>query len=262
MATLTNDAVLAVCDVLGVQTLPLVLGVGPRQDSIESFTLARNSAMTELRDAGLVDDYDDVDAELGAAVHILAQPQRELAVRSVTASGIGRICLARRGSGHALAIRVEDVLDVATTWADDSGEALARPLLAALGAGPPAPIPTFSAPADELAGRLGAARTSAEFTAIPFALGVEERDAVEFGLAMADCHAYAEIVAYAHEDGHTHRSSGAVAVYDTARGRIAASPGAAPDLSVWTTFTPGSDHRIAQAISALVETLPGGGWAP
>ncbi|MBF6327521.1 ESX secretion-associated protein EspG [Nocardia transvalensis] len=262
MTTMTNDGLLAVSDLLGVQTLPLVLGVGPQQDSVEAWTAALGAAMDGLRHRGLVDRHDDVDAELAAALRILSQPERELAARLYTASGVRQVCLARQGGQHAVATRSGDTFEVTTTWADDDGAALARPVLEALGPCPPAAITSISAPADELRERLDAAVASSDYSQILYGLGAAERDAIEFGLAMADCHAHAEIVAYAYDDGVTIRSSGAVAVYDTSRGRIVASPGAAPDLRVWSTFTPGTDHRIAQAISALVESLPGGRWMP
>jgi hypothetical protein len=259
MTTVTNDGLLAVSDLLGVQTLPLVLGVGPQQDSVEAWNAARHDAMAGLRSAGLVDNYDDVAPELADALRILAQPERELAARIYTESGVRQVCLARRGTQHALASRTGDAFEVRMTWADDDAVALARPVLDAC---PPAAIPSVSAPVDELRERLDAAAGSSDYTQILYGLGVETRDAIEFGLAMSSCHAHAEIVAYDYDDGMTTRTSGAVAVYDTSRGRIAASPGAAPDLRVWSTFTPGTDHRIAQAISALIGSLPGGRWMP
>ncbi|WP_330233006.1 ESX secretion-associated protein EspG [Nocardia sp. NBC_00508] len=263
MPTMTNDGLLAASGLVGVQTLPLVLGVGPRQDSAEAWQEAQRQALTGLRASGLVDGYDELDSELAAALHALAQPDRELVARIYTETGPVRVCLARRGSAHAVAVRTGDAFDVRTAWADDDGAALARPVLAALGSCPPAEITSFSALSEELRDRLDGATSSSDFTQAVYALGVvDQRDAIEFGLAMSSCQAHAEIVAYAHEDGATLRSSGAVAVYDTTRGRIAASPGAAADRRVWSTFTPGSDHRIAQAISALVESLPGGRWMP
>jgi hypothetical protein len=107
---------------------------------------------------------------------------------------------------------------------------------------------------------LDAAIAADDFTQVAYGLGVAEREAIEFGLVMAGCHTHAEIVAHAYDEGVTTRAAGSVAVYDTARGRVVASPGAAPDRRVWSTFTPGTDHRVAQAISALVATLPGGRW--
>ncbi|WP_280194764.1 ESX secretion-associated protein EspG, partial [Nocardia farcinica] len=101
-----------------------------------------------------------------------------------------------------------------------------------------------------------------DFTAAVYALGVAERDAPRYGLAFESCRAYAEIVAYAHVDGVTTRPPCAAVVYETGRGRIVVAPGIAPDQQVWSTVTPGTDHRVAQAISGLIETLPGGRWLP
>lgn len=262
MPTMTNDGLLAVSGLLGVQALPLVLGVGPQQDSAEAWQAAQHAAVTDLRAAGLIDDYDEVDTELATALRVLAQPDRELVARVYTEKGQIRVCLARSGAEHALAVRTGDVYDIRTTWADDSGAALARPVLDALGECAPASVPSFSALADDLRERLDKAETSADFAQALYALGVDHQDAIEFGLAMSTCYAHAEIVAYAHTEGMSIQSSGAAAVYDTSRGRIVAGPGVAPDLRVWSTFTPGSDHRIAQVVSAVVDSLPGGRWMP
>lgn len=262
MPALTNDALLVAADLLGVQTLPTVLGVGPQQDSVAAFTAAQQHALTGLRDAGVVDRYDEVSDELAMALRILAQPERELIARIHTEDGTHRVCLARRGADHAVATKVGDGYEVHTVWASDAAETLARPILAALGPAEPAPIVHVSAASEALRERFDTARSASDFSQVLYTLGVPERDAIEFGLAMASCHAHAEIVAHTHDDGTTIRSSGAVAVYDTSRGRIVAAPGAAADQRVWSTFTPGTGHRIAQAISGLIESLPGGRWLP
>jgi hypothetical protein len=260
MATVTNDGLLAVSGLLGVQTLPLVLGVGPRQDSVDAWHAAQAAALAALRDSGLVDSYDEVEPDLATALYILAQPERELAVRIHSGSGVRRVCLARRAEGHAAATRTDDDFEVRTVWSDEGGAALARPLLDALDPCPPANAAAFSVPSAALRERLDDATDAAGFTQAVYGLGVDERSAVEFGLAMSTCTGYTEIVAYAHGEGTTQRAPGAVAVYDTARGRLVASPGTSPDHELWSTFTPGSDHRIAEAVSALVRSLPAGGW--
>ncbi|MEU1980939.1 ESX secretion-associated protein EspG [Nocardia sp. NPDC019395] len=259
---MTNDGVLAASGLLGVQTLPLVLGVGPQQDSVADWTAAQDEALAALRGVGLVDSYDEVEPDLAAALYILSNPDRELVSRVYTAEGARRVCLARRGAGHAVATRIGDTFDIRTTWADDDPAALTRPLLTVLGAGEPAPITSFSAPSTDVRERLDAAAGADGYAQVLYELGIEERTAIEFGLAIATCSTHAEIVAYAHGDGIQQRSAGAVAVYDTDRGRIVASPGVSPDSSVWSTFAPGTDHRLAEAVSALVGSLPGGGWMP
>ncbi|MBH0777583.1 ESX secretion-associated protein EspG [Nocardia bovistercoris] len=261
MTTITNDGLLAVSERLGVQTLPVALAVAPRQDSYDEWMVAQRRVTAELTRSGVIDAHGEVEPDLADALHILAQPDRELAARVYgTTSGVRRICLARRGGAHALAVRTEDGFDVQPVWADGGGQPLVRALLAILGPGRPAEVVAFSALSSELSERLAAALDSADYADAVYALGVADRDATAYGMAFAACHTYAEIVAEVHEDGTTTRSPGAVAVYDTGRGRIVAAPGIAPDQQVWSTVTPGTDHRIAQAVSALIETLPVGRW--
>ncbi|MGF6889168.1 hypothetical protein ABIA39_008546 [Nocardia sp. GAS34] len=263
MTTLTTDDLLVLADRLGVQTLPLVLSVGPRQDSFDDWAVAQRRAMLSLVGVGVVDADGEVDPELAAALHTLAQPERELVARVFTGEpGSTRICLARRGEQHALAVRAGDTFDIRPVWSGDSGAAVLRPMLDALGPCPPAEVTAFSVVSADLAERLDRAETSTDYTDAVYALGVAERDATVYGLAFASCRAYAEIVVYAHLDGVTTRPPGAVVIYDTGHGRIVAAPGAAPDQQIWSTVTPGTDHRIAQAIAALIESLPGGRWLP
>ncbi|MVU78945.1 ESX secretion-associated protein EspG [Nocardia sp. ET3-3] len=260
MTTLTNDGVIALAGHLGVQTLPLVLSIGPQQDSYSEWEQAQELARSDLRARRIVDAHGDVDTDTAAAFFTLAQPDRELAMRVHTADGPLRVCVARRGEDHVVATRRGDALDIHSLWSDGSGASLARPLLDALGPCPAADLTAFSAESADLAERLDAATTSADYANTVYNLGVPDTDATAYGLALSTIHAYAEIVAYAYADGLTDRSPGAVAVYDTARGRIVAAPGVAPDQTLWSTLTPGSDHRIAQSISALIDSLPGGRW--
>ncbi|WP_378742650.1 ESX secretion-associated protein EspG [Nocardia brasiliensis] len=259
---MTNDGLLAVADQLGVQTLPLVLAVGPQQDSFDAWAEAQRAAKSSLIADGIIDAYGEVDADLSLALYTLAQPEQELVARIFTGDKPIRVCLARRGGQHALAVRTGDDFDIRTVWSDGSGASLARPVLDVLGRAQPADVANFSAPAEALSERLAGATTSSDFADAVYALGVADRDAAGYGLAFASCHAYAEIVVCTHVDGVTTRPPGAVAIYDTGRGRIVASPGIAQDQQLWSTVTPGTDHRIAQAISGLVETLPGGRWLP
>ncbi|WP_433592842.1 ESX secretion-associated protein EspG [Nocardia sp. CA-145437] len=260
MTTLTNDGLIALAGHLGVQTLPLVLSVGPRQETYQDWQDAQEQARADLRARRIVDAHGDVDTDTAATLFTLAQPDRELAMRVHTADGQLRVCVARRADSHAVAVRRGDTLDLHPLWSDGSGDSLARPLLDALGPCHPADLAAFSAESADLAERLDTATTSEDYASTVYTLGVPDTDATAYGLALSATHSYAEIVAYAYADGVTDRSPGAVAVYDTARGRIVAAPGVAPDQQLWSTLTPGSDHRIAQSISALIDSLPGGRW--
>ncbi|WP_054815791.1 ESX secretion-associated protein EspG [Nocardia arizonensis] len=262
MTTLTNEALLAVADRLGVQTLPLVLAAGPRQDTFEAWKAARDDAVARLEADGTFDGYGDVEPGLADALHTLTQPEAELSGRCYSADGVLRICLARRGVRHATAIRTGDSFDIAAPGIDGSDRELARLLLAALPACPPAEVAAASVAAEDLARRLDAARTPTDYVDAMYALGIDAHDATVLGTAFGTCHGYTEIVATVHHDGLTSRAPGAVAVYDTARGRIVVAPTTAPDGLVWSTITPGTDHRLTQAVGALLEGLPGGRWLP
>ncbi|MFF2087765.1 ESX secretion-associated protein EspG [Nocardia sp. NPDC058176] len=262
MTTLTNDALLAVADRLGVQTLPLALEVGHRQDSYDAWRRAQEQAVAGLVEDGLLAADGEVDPDLAAAMFVLSQPDRELTARVYTEQDRRRVCVTRRGDAHAVAVRSGDSFDVTTVWCDGSAEELVRPLLSALGRHEPAQVAGFSAPADELAQRLNSPGTSSEFADSLYAMGVADRDATVLGLAFASCTAYTEIVAYTHLDGATTRAPGAVAVYDTGRGRIVAAPMVSPDRRIWSTVTTGTDHRVTQAVATLIEGLPGGRWMP
>ncbi|MFC9966104.1 ESX secretion-associated protein EspG [Nocardia ignorata] len=262
MTTLTTDGLLTLTDRLGVQTLPTVLAVWPQWETYDELLSAREHALAELRADGSVDAYGEVSSELSDALTALANPERELVVRVYGADETVRMSLVRRGERHAFAIRRGDDFEISSIWSDGSGAALARPILEGLGRCDAAQVESFSAPAGEVAQRLDGATESVDYADAVYALGVRGRDATAYGLAFGSCRSFAEIVAYAHEDGITTSSPGAVVVYDTAHGRIAAAPGSAPDQRAWSTVTPGTDHRVAQAIAGLVESLPGGRWMP
>lgn len=262
MTTLTNDSLLAVAERLGVQTLPLVLAVGPQQDSFEAWQSARDGAVAELTARGVFDGYGDVDPGLADALFTLAQPEAELAARSYRDDGQRRICLARRGSRHAVATRTGSSFEISAPGIDGSDRELTRLLLSTLTACPQAEVSTVSVAADDLARRLDAATTTSDYVDAMYALGIDAHEATVLGAAFGSCHGYTEITASVHHDGLTTRAPGAVAVYDTARGRIVVAPMTAPDGQVWSTITPGTDHRLSQAVGALLEGLPGGGWQP
>ncbi|MQY25013.1 ESX secretion-associated protein EspG [Nocardia aurantia] len=260
MTTVTNDGLLALAAHLGVQTLPLVLAASPRHERYDDWAAAQDEALAGLRADRLIDRHGDVEPGIATALFVLAQPDRELVARIIADDKQIRICLARRGAEHALAVRRGDSYDLRTVWADGSSESLARPILDVLGPAPAAEVVNVSAPATEFRDRLDGAGSSADYADAVYGLGVADRDATAYGLALETCHRYTELVAYAHADGVLDRSPGAVVVYDTARGRIVATPGVAADQQVWSTLAPGTDRRIGDAIRGLIESLPGGRW--
>jgi hypothetical protein len=261
MTIVTDELLLTAAEILRVSSLPVVLALEPRYESTVEAKAAQETGLRTLRERGLVDEYGDVADELASALATLGQPDRQLVARSFGQFGMRRVCLARLGGSHTLAVRDGDEVDVRDVWADDNPVTLARTLSEALGPRTPAAdITTFRADAASASERFDAARESADFSDIAYHFGVTGRAAVEFGLAMSTCHTHTEIVCYG---GDSTRAPGAVAVYDTEHGRIIGVPDHSPaDPEAWLTFAPGSDRRFAQAIATLIEAMPGGRWMP
>ncbi|WP_280399587.1 ESX secretion-associated protein EspG [Nocardia carnea] len=260
MKSLGSDALLAVAERLNIQTLPIVLQAWPQQDSYDDWHAAHGAAMDDLRAAGVIDCYGDIEPDLAEALYILAKPERELVARVHAENSETRVCVALRAGRCAAAVRAGAEFEIGPLWSDGSAASLTVPVLSALGQCDPADTAGFSAPTAELADRLDSAETTGAFADALFALGACEREATLLGAAFGSCYAVAEIVARASADGVTTRASGAVVVYDTDRGRIVAAPMVAPDQQVWTTVSSGTGHRITQAVSTLLEGLPGGRW--
>ncbi|MET7768242.1 ESX secretion-associated protein EspG [Nocardia sp. NPDC005366] len=261
MTTLTSDSVLAVADALGVQTLPAVLALRPHTADRARSAADRTTSLRDLRARGVLDDDGAVlDDELAAALFALARPDRQLVLRIRRDGTLRRMCLVRRGTDHAVAVRVGEQVRVRTVWGDEDPVALARPMLAELGPCAPADIPAFTAPTAELQQRLDEPGTDPASAA--FRLGMPEAAAMDLGSALRQSNSVAELVCYSHRDGCATRSGATTAVYDTAVGRIIGGGSVAADGRAWTTLAPGSDRRLAHAVAAQIEALPEGRWMP
>ena len=120
---------------------------------------------------------------------------------------------------------------------------------------PAADVIPFGAPLDALGEALSDSHDATRLSDRIRALGAEPRTALLLGSALATRQAFAEIVYYAlvPEADRVLRSTAAVGVFYTKRGRIVGAPSASPRGQFWTTLKPGSDHAIKQAIGQLVE---------
>ncbi|WP_238422600.1 ESX secretion-associated protein EspG [Gordonia sp. 'Campus'] len=248
----------------GVQTWPVVLDLTGAAESGSAATSVRETDAV-IDELGLV-EHGEPSPWTATILRVLARPQREIEIRSYAESGVRRICLARNGHDHVVAVRWGDRIELSVVDVADPATlaALVRAQFDADVAErvPPAEFTAFSAPADEVVTRLGRCASGAETTDALHALGATPADAMVVSSAFASCRTRTEIVASMNEDGRFAQSSGAIAVFDTDRGRIVTSPSKSPDGRVWTTLSPGSGHRIAQAVGLLIETLPGGTWMP
>ncbi|GAC66205.1 ESX secretion-associated protein EspG [Gordonia soli] len=244
----------------GVQTWPVVLGLRPRYDDAVTALAAARRADQEIATTGLLADGEPA-TWLATALRVLSTPERLLEVRTFSETDSWRMCVARNGFDHAVAVRRGDTVEIGgqlVTGTADLGAIVRRRL-------GDAPVPDFvgiSAPAGEIADRLARCQGPNDTADALHAVGAGPVEAGLVGAALASCRARTEIVAVSSADGISTQSSGALAVLDTDRGRIVASPSRSPDGRVWTTLSPGTGHRIAQAVGLLIETVPEGRWMP
>ncbi|MDL9936715.1 ESX secretion-associated protein EspG [Gordonia sp. ABSL1-1] len=244
---------------LDVQTWPVVLdveGIVVPPDTSTADSAAAADVL--IARSGMIAD-DEPSSWTRTVVDVLSRPDRELELRTYNDAGVVRQCVARRGGVHVLASRVADTIDIRIVDVADTG-ALAAVVCSRFVDQKPCPVRGFSYPSAALIDRLGRCAAGVETTDALYAMGASAADATLISAALRGCRARTEIVAVAHDDGSLTQSSGAVAIFDTDRGRLIAGPGKALDGQVWTTLSPGSGHRIGQAVALLVETLPDGRW--
>jgi hypothetical protein len=256
----TDDEIQVIASRVGVQGLPVVLGVRPRHDTHTALMAATDHATHTLTERGLISDG-EVAPELGALLHGLQRPDRELAMRLVTPDGSARIAVVRQGAQCISAHRVgNDIVLEANTGLATLSTAV-RALLRQLPTSSAADILAVGAPLDTVAEALSGTNDAALLSDRIRALGAAARTAMQLGAALAARLAFAEIVYYAldRNEGRITRGPAAVGVFYTKRGRIVAAPSASPSGQLWTTLKAGSDHAITQAMGQLVE-LSGDRW--
>jgi hypothetical protein len=263
--SLTDDQIDYLAIILDHQTWPLVLDVAPRHDRAHLRDAAHATAHHELTRQGILcrDPFTraGVTESLADSLAILTNPDTVLEVRRYDADGSSRWCVARSGTEHVLARRTPKGLTVRAITITDATE-LGVVVAGELGPGRAADVPSISAPAAEVRERLDASTTAADYADALYAIGACPAAASTYSAALESCTGHSEIVAIETGPGSRTRTAGAVAIYDTVRGRIVASPTTSPDGRVWTTLSTGTPHRIAQATALLMESLPTGRWMP
>ncbi len=239
-------------DLLDIVDTPVVLGVFPRYDDAQE-----RAAALERGRAGLVEDGLLLDGRVHPDVEvwmrILEQPQWYISARLVTrphgdTSPITRVCAATNALGAVLAVRDSDVLRLRSATGDT-----ARALLDALSGGRGFSFTGISAPTDLLAEALDASPADVHATAARLThIGIEKDAAHDVASAMSTCSAHAEIMSVAIEDGKRIADEHPVAFFDTRRGRILATSSTASDGRQWSSLSPGTDAKVAWALSELV----------
>ncbi|MFV8048829.1 ESX secretion-associated protein EspG [Mycobacterium sp. 48b] len=250
----TDDELHVLAARLGVQALPLVLDLRTRHPTETARAEALGHATRSLTERGLL-SAGEVGAELAAVVQSLQRPDRELAMRLVTPDGLARVTVVRYGAQCISGCRVGN--DITLDLVDDGVNlsSAAGALLRRLPASAPAEISPVGAPLADVSQALSDTHDAAVLSDRIRALGADPRSAMTLGSALASRLAFAEIVYYALDDDldRISRSAGAVGIFYTKRGRIAAAPSASPSGQLWTTLKPGSGHTIKQAVGQLVE---------
>lgn len=259
MFTLTDDELQVVGDRIGVTDFPTVLAVRPRHGDRQSLDAARGLAVERLA-ARSVLQHATVVPELADMVRALGRPARALAMRLVTPDGIARTIVVPRGTGWVLARRVGDHIALRETGHRRGLDGAVQLLLGELPAAEPLPVDAFGAPTMALAACLDGTRSMSVLTDRLRGLGAAQQVAAALGSAFAVRLAFAEIVCHWLDTtcDRIVTAPGAVAVFYTGRGRLVSAPSASPSGQMWTTLKPGSEHRIAQAISQLAEFAPRG----
>jgi len=250
----TDDELQVIASRVGVQALPVVLGVQTRHGTETALAEAVDHATRMLTDRGLIRDG-EVRPELATLLRALQRPDRELAMRLVTPDGIARIAVIRQGGQCVSARRVDNEIVLDVVEGEATLSAAAKALQRHLPAAPAAEIGAVGAPLEAASEALSCAHDAALFADRIRALGAEPRTAMLLGSALGSRLAFAEIVYYS-LDGDADlisRCPAAVAVFYTKRGRIVAAPSSSPTGELWTTLKAGSDHAIKQAIGQLVE---------
>jgi hypothetical protein len=257
---LTDDEMQVVASRVGVQALPVVLGLRPRHGSETALLAAIDSATRTLAERGLIRDG-EVTPDLVPLLRALQRPDRELAMRFVTPDGTARVTVIRQGVQCISVRRIGNEITVDVVEGQPSLSSAIRALLAHLPVTPAADIGAVGAPLDAASEALSGTHDATVLSDRIRTLGAEPRTAMLLGSALASRPAFAEIVYYALDDDEDRisRSPAAVGVFYTKRGRIVAGPSVSPAGQLWTTLKAGSDHAISQTIGQLVE-LSGGRW--
>ncbi|AMW17929.1 ESX secretion-associated protein EspG [Mycobacteroides chelonae] len=230
-------------EITGNDLLPVVLAAGPRHEDEAEHRDALEGARARLKERNLLKG-EDLHPTLRDMLTSASKATGQVAVRRWAGSQMLRLCLVEHGEAYVLL--VNDGEGVAMRSVTGS---LGAELWRYLGDATPLKFGSINAPAEQLALALNA--EPAEMARRLIALGATKADAVAVAKAMARRGAMTEITAIRRVDGVTDRAPGGVAVYDTAFGRIMATPSTSADGALWATLTPATPQRMSHALKSL-----------
>jgi hypothetical protein len=156
----TDDELQVVADRVGVQALPVVLGIRPRHSTESALIEAADHATRALTDRGLIHDG-EARPELAALLRALQRPDRELAMRLVTPEGIAGVAVVRQGAQCISARRVANEIVLEVVAGEASLSAAAQALVRHLPASAAAEVSPVGAPLDAAVEALSGTHDSA-----------------------------------------------------------------------------------------------------
>jgi hypothetical protein len=245
--------VLALCDLLALQTMPTVLrieetaddGLGPD---------ARAEARADLAKRDMIDDAGNVDLHVRTILSAAAVGDWTVEVRRIDVTQILRVCIVASGDRRFLLSRNGSDFVLREVVAGDDVRLLRMQVGALVGETAGAVVPELHAPSDVLDRTLRNCIDETDHAAAFFALGMSQDDAKSLAATLIDCVGQTEIVGCA-DDPATRT---VIAIFDTPRGRVLSV--ATPSVSGerWTSITPGDGARVTAALRQLAHTLPEG----
>lgn len=192
--------------------------------------------------------------EVATLMRTLAHAEETLAIRITPMheeDTMLRVAIARRFDSFVVASRTRHIFLVQPVPSSEWPDAAQKVIDAQLGTAEPAPLAqTVQLTIDDV--KRAAQSPPGATTDILIELGVPPGDAAILNAASKP-DVYTEITAARRYNGIVRRSTTAVTILDTARGRVMAWPHIGPDRSTWISYAAGESHRLTTAIPSLFE---------
>ncbi|MGU3655113.1 ESX secretion-associated protein EspG [Mycolicibacterium sp. A43C] len=257
---LTVEQAWYIADTTGCGSFPWVLAITPpysEQSAAEPFAVERIAELTEL---GVMSAGRVVNPAVARWIRQTCQARQWLEMRVVAPHGdMLRGLVGRSDDATVVALRSGGLVTF-TAMDIHAARDLVPVLVAGLAGQRPAEFADFTVPVRAGARADEKLRAGADLTEILDYLGISSSARQVVESVFTERRSYVEIVAGEHRDGHRVSTEVGVSVLDCSAGRILASPQRAFDGEWVSTFAPGSDSAIAEAIDSLISTLPGGPW--
>lgn len=264
---LNIDAVLALRELVGIDSFPPVLAVTENIYDPEKRDKVRAIVLEKLAAAGIVED-DCVEPRVAHWLQCLYRPDVEMAVRIMDidvdasprqATTMLRLSLVRADETHVLAVRCEDQVVIQELFVGEKPLRTAAAVVSsAVGSAETVRFDPVSAPATQLDTLADA--SDAEVRSGLLELGATPRAAHILGQVVEQANRRAEIVIMEHHDGTMPQPAVSVGLFNSPIGRVVATPMAGFDEEAWTTFAPGDVTTIEAGLAELVHRLPGHSW--